>query len=178
MGQIADILQARGQLDEALRIRQEEQLPIYERLGDVREKAVTMGKIADILQARGQLDEALQMHEERALTFKALGDNAGLAHVQYSVAQLMLARGDHERGGIQTIYDKLSEAFGISLSSGRADAIAGIGSVLAQVMAFGGLNDEALDVLAQAEAAYGTLNNGAGLSRVAELRQAIEANRS
>jgi hypothetical protein len=35
-GRIADILQARGQLDEALRIRQEEELPVYERLGDVR----------------------------------------------------------------------------------------------------------------------------------------------
>jgi phosphopentomutase len=55
MGKIADVLQARGQLDEALRIRQEEQLPVYERLGDVRSKAVTMGKIADVLQARGQV---------------------------------------------------------------------------------------------------------------------------
>ncbi|MGC8470153.1 MAG: hypothetical protein ACP5NI_09645, partial [Acetobacteraceae bacterium] len=34
-GRIADILQARGQLDEALRIRREEQLPVYDRLGDV-----------------------------------------------------------------------------------------------------------------------------------------------
>ncbi|MCK6519319.1 metallophosphoesterase, partial [Myxococcota bacterium] len=51
----ADILQARGQLDEALRIRWDEVLPVYERLGDVHGKAVTMGKIADILQARGQL---------------------------------------------------------------------------------------------------------------------------
>jgi hypothetical protein len=50
------VLQARGQLDEALRIRQEEQLPVYERLGDVRAKAITMGKIADVLQARGQED--------------------------------------------------------------------------------------------------------------------------
>jgi hypothetical protein len=45
-GQIADVLQARGDLDEALRIRREEELPVYERLGDVRAKAVTMGKIA------------------------------------------------------------------------------------------------------------------------------------
>ena len=35
-GLVADVLQARGQLDEALRIRQEEELPVYERLGDVR----------------------------------------------------------------------------------------------------------------------------------------------
>jgi hypothetical protein len=54
MGNIADILQARGQLDEALRIYQEEALPVFKRLGDLRSKAITMGKIADILEARGQ----------------------------------------------------------------------------------------------------------------------------
>jgi phosphopentomutase len=57
MGRIADILQGRGQLDEALRIYQEEELPVYERLGDVRSKAITMGRIADILQARGLEDQ-------------------------------------------------------------------------------------------------------------------------
>ncbi|MFN9872802.1 MAG: hypothetical protein ACK55E_15385, partial [Cyanobacteriota bacterium] len=56
MGKIADVLQAREQLDEALRIRQEEELPVYERLGDVRAKAVTMGEIADILKALEQGD--------------------------------------------------------------------------------------------------------------------------
>jgi tetratricopeptide (TPR) repeat protein len=56
LGEIADVYQARGQLDEALRIRQEEQLPVYERLGDVRERAVTLGRIADVYQARGQWD--------------------------------------------------------------------------------------------------------------------------
>jgi hypothetical protein len=35
-----DILQTRGELDEALRIRRQDQLPIYKRLGEVREKAV------------------------------------------------------------------------------------------------------------------------------------------
>ncbi|MBF0293945.1 MAG: CHAT domain-containing protein, partial [Magnetococcales bacterium] len=43
MGRIADILQARGDLDGALRIRREESLPVYERLGDIRARAVTMG---------------------------------------------------------------------------------------------------------------------------------------
>jgi phosphopentomutase len=54
MGKIADILQARGQLDEALRIHQKELLPVFEHLGDVRSKAISMGRIADILEARGQ----------------------------------------------------------------------------------------------------------------------------
>ena len=63
----ADIWQARGELDEALRIRQEEQLPVYERLGDVRSRAVTLGQIADIWQARGELDEALRIRQEDEL---------------------------------------------------------------------------------------------------------------
>ena len=47
----------RGQLDEALRSRKDDQLPVFEKLGDIRERAVTLGKIADILRARGQLDD-------------------------------------------------------------------------------------------------------------------------
>jgi phosphopentomutase len=58
MGKIADVLQASGDLDEALRIRREDERPVYEQLGDVRARAITMGKIADVLQARGDLDEA------------------------------------------------------------------------------------------------------------------------
>ena len=67
--------QRRGELDEALRIRREEQLPVFERLGDVRESAVTMGKIADILHARGELDEALRIRREEELpVYERLGD--------------------------------------------------------------------------------------------------------
>jgi hypothetical protein len=59
----------------ALRIRREEQLPVYERLGDVRSKAVTMGQIADVLQARGQTEEALRIRREEQLpVFERLGD--------------------------------------------------------------------------------------------------------
>lgn len=59
--QIADILQLRGELDEALRIHREEILPVLIRLGDERRSAITKGKIADILSLRGQLDEALRI---------------------------------------------------------------------------------------------------------------------
>ena len=47
LGKIADVLAARGEVDEALRIRREEELPVYERLGDVRSRAITLGQIAD-----------------------------------------------------------------------------------------------------------------------------------
>jgi tetratricopeptide (TPR) repeat protein len=93
-GQIADILQARGQLDEALKIRNEEQLPVYERLGDVRERAVTMGRIADILQARGQLDEALKIRQEDELpVYERLGDVRTRAVTMGKVADILQTRG-------------------------------------------------------------------------------------
>ena len=74
-GRLADILFHRGELDEALRIRQQEELPVYERLGDVRSRAVTLGQVADILFARGDLDEALRIRQQEELpVFEQLGD--------------------------------------------------------------------------------------------------------
>ena len=94
MGKIADILQARGQLDEALKIRNEEELPVYQRLGDVRSRAVTMGKIADILQARGQLDEALKIRTEEELpVYERLGDVRSRAVTMGKIADILQARG-------------------------------------------------------------------------------------
>ena len=93
-GKIADILQARGQLDEALRIRQQEELPVYERLGEVREIAITKGKIADILQARGQLDEALRIRQQEELpVYERLGDLRALLVGRANLAILYLQRG-------------------------------------------------------------------------------------
>src|SRR5258708_37051363 len=66
-GKIADILYARGDLDAALKIRTEEELPTYEKLGDRRRVAVAKGKIADILEARGDLDAALKHKTEDLL---------------------------------------------------------------------------------------------------------------
>ncbi|TCT24230.1 CHAT domain-containing protein [Thiobaca trueperi] len=92
-GQIADILQARGNLDEALRIRTEEEIPVYERLGDVRAKAVTMGQIADILHARGNLDEALRIRTEEQLpVYERLGDVRGLLVCRTNIALALLVR--------------------------------------------------------------------------------------
>jgi hypothetical protein len=70
-GQIADILQARGQLDEALRIRTEEQLPVYERLGDVRGLLVCRAMIALALLSRGRADERAQANTLLCLALAA-----------------------------------------------------------------------------------------------------------
>ena len=95
LGHMADILHARGELDEALRIRQEEELPVYRRLGDVRSMAVTQGKVADILHARGELDEALALLRKEALpAFERLGDVREMAVTQGKVADILHARGE------------------------------------------------------------------------------------
>ncbi len=94
-GKIADILHARGELDEAMRIRTEEQLPVYQRLGDVRAVAITQGKIADILQARGDLDEAMRIRTDEQLpVYQRLGDVRAVAITQGKIADILQARGE------------------------------------------------------------------------------------
>jgi tetratricopeptide (TPR) repeat protein len=94
LDELAGLLASIGELDEALRIRQEEELPVYERLGDVRERAVTLGKIADVYQARGQLDEALRIRQEEELpVYERLGDVRERAVTLGKIADVYQARG-------------------------------------------------------------------------------------
>ena len=57
LGHRANILEARGQLDEALRIRKDEEIPVYERLGDVRELLVARVNTAITLLHRRRPDD-------------------------------------------------------------------------------------------------------------------------
>ncbi len=177
MGKIAIILEARGELDEALRLHRQEQLPVYERLGDVRLKAFTLGKIAGVLQKQGHLDEALRAREERISIFETLNDDAELAYAKVETAVLMLQREDSGRGDLQTLFDHLADAFKIVSSRGDDKGIAAAGSLLAQVMAMGGLVDDALEVLEVAESAYVELGDEAGIAYAAMLRETIETRR-
>jgi tetratricopeptide (TPR) repeat protein len=93
-GAIADIFKIRGKLEEALKIRQEEQLPVYEKIGDVRERAVTLGKIADILQERGQLEEALHIRQkEELLVYERIDDIRERAVTLGKIADILQYRG-------------------------------------------------------------------------------------
>ena len=92
--ELGDLLFSLGELEAALRHWQEEQLPVYERLGDVRSKAVTMGRIADVLEARGQLEEALRIRREEQLpVFERLGDVRAKAVTMGKIADVLEARG-------------------------------------------------------------------------------------
>ncbi len=84
-------MQARGQLDEALKIRNEEQLPVYERLGDVRSRAVTMHWISQILDAQGTFAESLQILREEVLPiYERLGDVHALLRGRWGLAAALL----------------------------------------------------------------------------------------
>ncbi len=97
-GEIADVLQARGELNEALRIRREESLPVFERLGDARSYAATWSRIADVLQGRGELDEALRIRREEQLpVFERLGDVHARALTWGKIAQCLAAKGDFDQ---------------------------------------------------------------------------------
>jgi tetratricopeptide (TPR) repeat protein len=172
-GKIADILQARGQLNEALRIRTEDELPVYQKLGHVSAVAVTQGKIADILQARGQLDDALAMHELRLPFAREQSDLYNIAHIKFSTAQIRLQRDDHQADDIQHAGEDLQEAFNIALKLERSDAIEAIGDLLAQVLALRGLKSEALIILDHAESALSTAGNASNPERWQSLRQTI-----
>ena len=94
ISQIADVLAARGQLDEAIRIYREEVLPVMERLGDAHSKAISMDKIAAVLRAQGQLDEALRIHQEEVLpVFERLGDARAKAVTMSKIADVHQALG-------------------------------------------------------------------------------------
>ncbi|MCX7113071.1 MAG: tetratricopeptide repeat protein [Proteobacteria bacterium] len=93
-GELAGLYFRLGEWDKALSIRIKEQLPVYERLGDVRQKAITLGKIADIMRERGLLDEALRIRTEEQLpVYERLGDLREKAMTQGKIADILHARG-------------------------------------------------------------------------------------
>ncbi len=86
---IADVLQQRGQTDEALRIRREEQLPVYERLGDVREKIICRAIIGRDLIGRGKPEDRAEAQEHLEW---ALAEARRLQLPEASVIEGILAR--------------------------------------------------------------------------------------
>ena len=63
LGDIARLLSDKGEVDQALKLHQQE-LAIYEVLGDKRSRAATLGDIARLLSAKGEVDQALKLHHD------------------------------------------------------------------------------------------------------------------
>ena len=77
MGNLADIFQARGQLNESIQLREEKQIPVLRGLGDRREFLLAQTNLAVALRMRGHdedlprahrlLEEALKIAESMKL---------------------------------------------------------------------------------------------------------------
>ena len=125
-GRIANLLETRGDLDEALRIRREEEIPVYERLGDERSLAITRGKIADILATRGDLDEALRIRsEEQIPVYERLRDVRSLAIARGKIADILQARGDLDealrirREEEIPVYERIGDVRELAITRGK-----------------------------------------------------------
>ena len=62
VAKIADLLQACGEFEEALRMRKEQELPAFESLARPQQRALTLAKIAELLDALGDGREALRVY--------------------------------------------------------------------------------------------------------------------
>ncbi|MCI5191253.1 MAG: hypothetical protein D3905_16010, partial [Candidatus Electrothrix sp. AS4_5] len=91
---LAELLARQGKSEQALKIFREQVLPVDERLGDVRSKAVTMGQIADIFQARGELDKALEIRQQEELpVYERLFDMRSKIITKRKIADILICRG-------------------------------------------------------------------------------------
>ena len=131
---IADVLEARDQLGEALNLRQE-QMPVFKRTGDIRAMAVTQGKIADVLRVRGQFADALHLLVDEVVPiYERLGDMlskaialGGVADIHYAAGRLneALCIHTHER---LPVFKKLGERRLQALAYGKiADVLQALG---------------------------------------------------
>ena len=165
-GEIADVFYHRGDLDEALRIRREEELPVYERLGDVRERAITWGRIAHIAAAQGDLDTAVELQERRLEANRGLGNLDGIAAALWDLASI-----DLQRENFEAALPRVAEAYGLLARLGRAEGLAVVGSVHGQFLVAGGQVGEGVVVLQRAADAYRKLgldDSAQGVSKLLE----------
>ncbi|SMF65802.1 Tetratricopeptide repeat-containing protein [Azospirillum oryzae] len=88
----ARLLVQDGKPDQALEIFTDT-LKLYQELGDVRSRAVTLGDIARLKAGRGLVDEALALHEEMLAIFGDLGDVRSRAVLLGDIARLKADRG-------------------------------------------------------------------------------------
>ncbi|MBF0173729.1 MAG: hypothetical protein HQL83_09830 [Magnetococcales bacterium] len=133
----ADVMMVTGDLDKAYHVRTQEELPVYERLGDVRSIAVTNGQVADILFARGALDEAFRVRTEEELpVYERIGDVREIAVAKGKIADILFARGAlDEAFRVLTeeqlpVYERLGDVRAIAVTKGKvADILAAKGDL-------------------------------------------------
>ena len=137
---LADVLEARGQLGDALRLRQE-QVPVFAGHRDVRAVAVTQGKIADVLRMQGKLAEALHLLIDNVVPiYERLGDMRSKAIVLAGVADIHRVAGRLE----EALRIHIEERLPVFSRLGEARLQAHVQGNRADVLQAAGRFDEAI----------------------------------
>jgi len=125
LAKAADAWKLRGKPDRAMDALNQA-VEIFDRLGDVRSRAVTMGKLADILCRRGEVDEAERILREEVLpAFKRLGDVRERAVTLSKVADILESRGELDeverilREEVLPAFDRLGDVRERAVALGR-----------------------------------------------------------
>ncbi len=162
-----------GVWDQALSIRKGKQLPISERLCnmryDVREKAVTLGKIAGILHARGQLDEALSiLTQEQLPIYDRTGDVRGKSVTLFEIGLIELKQNKAEQG-----FKNIAEAYRLLETTHYADGLVAVGVPYGKMLCEQGNLNQGLKVLKTAHDNAINLGQSDWVKNIAELMQSF-----
>ena len=137
-----------GDVDEALKLLKEE-LEVYEQLGDIRSRAVTLGDIARIYVDMGDVDEALKLHNERLEVYEQLGDLEGKANALWAIAQIEIGR-EKYKDALQ----HLTESYDILLKIGSLEGISSVGLNFGMLLCSINENERGREVLRRSEEGF------------------------
>lgn len=126
-----DILQDRGEPEEALRILQEESLPAVEKLGDEKMKAALQAKSAGAYLSLGQTEQALRIYRIEVLPIiERLGTARERASACQFIADALKIQGEFDQA-LQILRDRVVPTFEeLGNLPGLAGAIARIVDIL------------------------------------------------
>lgn len=151
LDELASLLLSIGDLDSALQIRNNEELPIYQQLDSPKGKAIALGRIADIMLQQGKLDEAMRILQELVLpVFVQLNDLREKTITQMKIAETLYLKGELDQA-LQILQEQVLPACtALQDNSFRAGAYGRIAAILRQrgelTQALNILNQETLPV--------------------------------
>jgi hypothetical protein len=137
---------------------------VYERLGDVRARAVTLGDIARLRAQQGEVEEALRLHQERLAVNRRLSNLEGQASAMWDIAQIELGQDN-----IGQAAPLIVEAYQICDRINRLEGICIIGMTLGQLLIANDRRDQGLAVLRRSEEDFRRMQRHSEADAVAAL---------
>ena len=126
LDELGGLLYDLGELDAAVELWRDVELPLHRQRHDDRAAAHTMSRIADVMHDQGQLDESLRIRREDQLpVFERLGDHRSRAGTMGRIADVLQDRGQFDealrirREEQLPIYAQLGDQYGHALTLGR-----------------------------------------------------------